>query len=252
MSLCCSPGGTRFPAPHTRPTALRPLAAAAVGTARDLRAAPRGHLSMSRTTRAPTAPPRRRPTMVKLYALLAAPAAALVAKTNPLPRAARARRAGRRRDEVPRGGHRRRPVRRLRRRDLRPGAEHRDVHHRAQDGQRQAVRRGDPPVHGRRVRPAVRDHRPQGPQDEDDLAVERRGRHRLHAQGRRVHRHVPARGHGRLPAGPRRQAGRRAHQRARDVDRLPGAGRRQRGDTRSTTRATTSAARRPTRRSTWT
>ena len=43
---------------------------------------------MSRTTRAPTAPPRRRPTMVKLYALLAAPAAALVAKTNPLPRAA--------------------------------------------------------------------------------------------------------------------------------------------------------------------
>ena len=43
---------------------------------------------MSRTPRAPTAPPRRRPTMVKLYALLAAPAAALVAKTNPLPRAA--------------------------------------------------------------------------------------------------------------------------------------------------------------------
>ena len=43
---------------------------------------------MSRTTRAPTAPPRRRPTMGKLYALLAAPAAALVAKTNPLPRAA--------------------------------------------------------------------------------------------------------------------------------------------------------------------
>jgi hypothetical protein len=46
----------------------------------------------------------------------------------------------------------------------------RDVPDRAQDGQLQALRRRHPPVHGWRVRPPRGDHRPQGYEDEDDLA----------------------------------------------------------------------------------
>ena len=78
------------------------------------------------------------------------------------------------RAQAPRCRRGRRPRGRVRRGD--PGQRRvRDVPDRAQDGQLQALRRRHPPVHGWRVRSPRGDHRPQGDEDEDDLALQPRG-----------------------------------------------------------------------------
>ncbi|KAK3440212.1 hypothetical protein EUGRSUZ_B00512, partial [Eucalyptus grandis] len=118
-----------------------------------------------------------------------------------------------RQPQPPRRRHRRWPGRRRRGGGPRQGRR-RDVPHRAEARQRQALRRRDPALHGGRVRPPARHHRPAGHQNEDDLAVERRRRHRADPEAARVHRDGAAGGAGRVPEGAGGQERRDGDQRA--------------------------------------